>query len=90
MARFWFFNAKARKGISDKLESLSMRKSVVRTQNWNALEQSPIVGTGRSVFLLHPGWLISHSDFNGKGWMPLGMHGYHPEDAYSDRHFFER
>jgi hypothetical protein len=39
---------------------------------------------GELVFLLHPGWLITNSDFNGKGWMPSGMHGYHPEDNYSD------
>jgi hypothetical protein len=39
---------------------------------------------GELVFLMHPGWLISRSDFNGRGWMPVGMHGYHPDDAYSD------
>jgi len=39
---------------------------------------------GEIVFLLHPGWLIARSDFNGKGWNPIGMHGYHPDDSYSD------
>jgi hypothetical protein len=36
---------------------------------------------------LHPGWLLTRSDFNGKGWMPVGMHGYHPDDSYSDAVF---
>ncbi len=39
---------------------------------------------GELVFLLEPGWLIGGSDFNGHGWTPAGMHGYHPDDPYSD------
>ena len=39
---------------------------------------------GEVVFLLEPGWLFSNSDFNGNGWRPAGMHGYHPDDSYSD------
>ena len=39
------------------------------------------------IFLLHPGWLISASDFEVRGWMPAGMHGYHPDDPYSDAVF---
>lgn len=84
MARFWFFNAKARKGISDKLESLSCGKVLSDSELERLGVFFPDRRYGELVFLLHPGWLISHSDFNGKGWMPLGMHGYHPEDAYSD------
>jgi hypothetical protein len=42
---------------------------------------------GELIFLLRPAWMLSKSDFNGKGWMPHGMHGYHPEDPYSDAIF---
>ena len=42
---------------------------------------------GEVIFLLHPGWMISQSDFNGPGWMPAGMHGYDPADAHSDAVF---
>ena len=42
---------------------------------------------GELIFLLHPGWMVAESDFNGKGWFPEGMHGYHPDDSYSDAIF---
>jgi len=84
MGRFWFFNAKAKAGISDKLKSLPCGRilSDVELESLGIL--FPDRRYGELVFLLHPGWLISNSDFNGKGWMPVGMHGYHPDDAYSD------
>ncbi len=36
---------------------------------------------------MHSGWLMARSDFNGPGWMPAGMHGYHPDDPCSDAIF---
>ena len=42
---------------------------------------------GELIFLLNPGWMLAKSDFNGRGWFPSGMHGYHPEDPYSDAIF---
>jgi hypothetical protein len=42
---------------------------------------------GEIVFLLEPGWMLSTSNFNGPGWRPQGMHGYHPSDRYSDAIF---
>ena len=42
---------------------------------------------GELVYLLEPGCLISRSDFNGTGWDPKGMHGYHPDDPHSDEIF---
>ena len=36
---------------------------------------------------MHPGSIVAESDFNGKGWFPEGMHGYHPDDSYSDAIF---
>jgi hypothetical protein len=28
--------------------------------------------------------MLARSDFNGPSWTPLGMHGYDPEDPWSD------
>jgi len=84
MARFWFFNPKAKSGISDKLDSLPCGRLLSDLELKTLGVFFPDRRYGELVFLLHPGWLISNSDFNGKGWMPVGMHGYHPEDAYSD------
>jgi hypothetical protein len=39
---------------------------------------------GQLVFLLDPGCLFSRSDFNGQGWSPAAMHGYHPDDPDSE------
>jgi hypothetical protein len=84
MARFWFFNDKAKTGISNKLTSLPCGRLLSDLELETLGVFFPDRRYGELVFLLHPGWLISNSDFNGKAWMPLGMHGYHPEDAYSD------
>ena len=42
---------------------------------------------GDLVFLLDPGWILSSNGFNAPGWMPSGMHGYHPDDPYSEAIF---
>ena len=39
---------------------------------------------GELILLLAPGWLLSASGFNGSRWRPAGMHGYHPDDPWSD------
>ena len=84
MARFWFFNAEARTKISQRLSELSCGR-ILSDAELRALGVFfPDQRYGEIVFLLHPGWLIARSDFNGKGWNPIGMHGYHPDDSYSD------
>jgi hypothetical protein len=84
MARFWFFNSPAREKMLDMLRLLPCGR-VLPDEELRALGIFfPDRRFGEIVFLLDPGWLISASDFNGKGWMPVGMHGYHPDDAYSD------
>jgi predicted AlkP superfamily pyrophosphatase or phosphodiesterase len=84
MARFWFFNAESRERITQRLKELSCGRILSNLE----LQELGVFFSdqryGEIVFLLHPGWLISHSEFNGKGWNPIGMHGYHPDDAYSD------
>lgn len=87
MARFWFFNNEARQLIHDHLQNLACGRIVPDEE----LRQLGVFFTdrrfGELIFLLHPGWLLSESDFNGKGWMPNGMHGYHPQDSGSDAIF---
>jgi hypothetical protein len=84
MARFWFFNDQARQSIHDCLKNLACG-CILRDAE---LRQLGVFFTdrryGELIFLLHPSWMLSRSDFNGRGWMPLGMHGYHPDDPYSD------
>ena len=84
MARFWFFNEPARREILDVLGKIPCGHVLSDTE----LKKFGVFfgdrRFGEVVFLLHPGWLFSRSDFNGAGWKPIGMHGYHPDDPYSD------
>src|SRR6266851_1390988 len=87
MARFWFFNDRAKQAIRRHLENLPCGRIVPDQELWQLGVFFSDRRFGELIFLLHPGWLLSKSDFNGKGWMPNGMHGYHPEDSYSDAIF---
>jgi len=87
MARFWFFSDRVREGFTERLQALPCGRILADDE----LQRLGVLffdrRYGELVFLLHPGWLLSRSDFNGHGWMPTGMHGYHPDDAYSDAIF---
>ena len=87
MARFWFFNDRAKAAVRDCLAKLSCGRVLPDEE----LHQLGVFFEdrrfGELIFLLDPGWLVSKGDFNGKGWMPLGMHGYHPQDPWSDAIF---
>lgn len=87
MARFWFFTGRARQGIVECLKALACGRIVPDDELRQLGILFPDRRYGEAVFLLHPGWLLSRSDFNGHGWMPAGMHGYHPDDPYSDAVF---
>jgi predicted AlkP superfamily pyrophosphatase or phosphodiesterase len=87
MARFWFFNDRAKQVIQGRLENLQCGRVLPDEELRHLGVFFSDRRFGELVFLLHPGWLLSKSDFNGKGWMPNGMHGYHPEDSYSDAIF---
>jgi predicted AlkP superfamily pyrophosphatase or phosphodiesterase len=84
MARFWFFNDRARQTVRGCLELVSCGGIVPDEE----LRQLGVFFEdrrfGELIFLFKPGWLLAKSDFNGKGWMPIGMHGYHPKDPWSD------
>jgi Type I phosphodiesterase / nucleotide pyrophosphatase len=87
MARFWFFNDEARQLIHDRLENLPCGRIVPDEELHRLGVFFADRRFGELIFLLHPGWLVSQGDFNGKGWMPNGMHGYHPQDPWSDAVF---
>ncbi len=84
MARFWFFEERARRGVEALLRGLDCGRILSDEE----LEQLGILFPNRRygelIFLLKPTWLIAKGNFNGKGWSPLGMHGYDPQDSYSD------
>lgn len=84
MARFWFFAQQAREAVVARLEALRCGRVVPDEE----LQQLGVFFAdrryGQVIYLMHPGWLLSRSDFNGRGWNPVGMHGYHPDDPYSD------
>ncbi len=84
MARFWFFNDAARRDITAVLQ----KASGGRILSDDELKAFGVFFDdrrfGEVIFLLRPGWIFSKSDFHGPQWKPVGMHGYHPDDAYSD------
>ncbi len=84
MARFWFFNDAARKEVTAILQNVPCGRVLSDAELKQFGVFFPDRRFGELVFLLHPGWLLSRSDFNGAGWKPVGMHGYHPDDPYSD------
>lgn len=84
MARFWFFSDEAREAITSALHKLPCGRILPDQELRDLGVLFSDRRYGEVIFLLHAGWIISRSDFNGPGWMPSGMHGYDPADAYSD------
>jgi hypothetical protein len=87
MARFWFGSDRARQRIVERLAELPCGRVLGDDERRDLGIGFPDRRYGDLVFLLDPGWLVSSSDFHGAGWIPQGMHGYHPDDAYSDAIF---
>lgn len=87
MARFWFFDETARRAIIQRLAALPCGRILAPSELEQLGVYFPDRRYGEVIFLLHPGWLLSRSDFNGQGWTPAGMHGYHPDDPHSDAVF---
>jgi hypothetical protein len=87
MARFWFFNEKARQGMHACLA----KQKCGRVLSDEELEELgvyfPDHRFGEVIFLLNSGWMFYRSDFHSGNWLPNGMHGYHPDDVYSDAVF---
>lgn len=83
MARFWFFEERARAAILSSLAGMECGRLLDENELKRQGTFFPDHRFGEAIFLLHPGWLIARSHFNGTGWNPAGMHGYHPDDPYS-------
>ena len=83
MARFWFFNDAARQAITAKLAALDYAR-VLRDDE---LREFGVFFAdrryGEMIVLLSPGCIVAEGGFNGAGWRPKGMHGYHPDDPYA-------
>jgi hypothetical protein len=90
MARFWFFDSNAREQVTLLLQDLNCGRILSKLELQELGIFFPDQRYGELIFLLHPGWLFSRSNFNGQGWKPVGMHGYHPDDKYSDGIFLAR
>lgn len=84
MARFWFFNEEARDRIVRELQSQPYGRVLSDVELSELGILFPDRRYGEVIALLEPGWLLAQSDFNGNGWKPKGMHGYHPDDPYTD------
>lgn len=87
MARFWFFSDMARERVTAVMASLDCGQVLSREELAKFGLHFDDDRYGELIFLLNPGWIVAKSDFNGKGWFPEGMHGYHPDDSYSDAIF---
>jgi predicted AlkP superfamily pyrophosphatase or phosphodiesterase len=87
MARFWFFTDSARRRIVERLAQLRCGRVLTDDELQTLGIRFADRRYGDLVFLMEPGWLITSSDFNANGWLPKGMHGYHPDDPDSDAIF---
>ena len=86
MARYWFFNEDAKRRV---MEVLATVKHGHVLDDFELKELGILFDDrryGELIYLMDPGWLLTRSDFHGS-WMPIGMHGYHPDDPYSDAVF---
>lgn len=83
MARFWFFSDAARGAIRAQLKQLNYGRLLTDDELVEFGVFFPDHRYGELVMLLDPGCIIAESGFNGKGWKPAGMHGYHPDDPNS-------
>ena len=83
MARFWFFSDEARRKITSRLRNLDY----IQLLSDDELREFGVYFEdhryGEMIALLAPGCIVAESGFNGSGWRPAGMHGYHPDDPYA-------
>jgi predicted AlkP superfamily pyrophosphatase or phosphodiesterase len=87
MARFWFFSESARRQMMAVLAESPCGRILPDAELRDLGVFFEDRRFGEVVFLLHPGWLLARSNFNGPRWNPAGMHGDHPNDPESDALF---
>jgi len=81
MARFWFWNDRAKTALISHLQSLACGHILTDSERQEFGVDFPDMRYGETIFLMNPGCLIVPS-YLGKGTLP-GMHGFHPEAPYS-------
>lgn len=87
MARFWFFSDAARKAVSARVAELDYARILTDDELREFGVYFPDHRYGEMIALLEPGCIVAEGGFNGKGWRPAGMHGYHPDDPNSSAVF---
>ncbi len=87
MARFWFFNEKARASVNACLAGQNCGQILSDRELQELGIYFPDLRFGETIFLLNSGFMFYRSDFHSGNWLPEGMHGYHPNDPYSDAVF---
>jgi hypothetical protein len=81
MARFWFFNDRARHTVTEALSHVSEGRIVPDTELQSLGALFPDRYFGELIFLVREGILIVPSDM---GERPIrAMHGYHPSEPQS-------
>ncbi len=87
MARFWFFNEKSRASVNACLAAQNCGQVLGDAELQDLGLYFPDRRYGETIFLLNSGFMFYRSDFHSGNWLPEGMHGYHPNDPYSDAVF---
>jgi len=87
MARFWYFNEQARNRIETCLRNQTCGHALSDAELKELGVYFPDRRFGETIFLLNSGCMFYRSDFHSGNWLPTGMHGYHPDDPYSDAVF---
>jgi len=85
MARFWFFKEEARQKITDLLTKLDVGHILSKDELTRWGVYFPDGKFGHMVFLMNPGYVICPSYISNSA--PNGMHGFTPEDKWSDAMF---
>lgn len=81
MARFWFFNERARNQITETLKTISSGRILPDEELKSLRAHFPDRYFGELIFLVDEGVLIVPSHM---GERPIrGMHGYHPQSRHS-------
>ena len=87
MARLWFCNEEARMSINRCLRSQTYGHILSDAELQELGVHFSDRRYGETIFLLNTGCMFYRSDFHSGNWLPNGMHGYHPNDPYSDAVF---
>ncbi|MFN0150780.1 MAG: alkaline phosphatase family protein [bacterium] len=85
MGRFWFFHDDARDRVTAALRAIPHGRVL---DDAELAREGVLFGDrryGETIFLMNPGWQIEPSFMGSRA--PRAMHGFHPDDAWSDAAF---